>query len=99
VEVEVSRVEYKSVVDYTDLPMAGRAVYVPADVFIPVAQVVSVDVIEESSANPPLTPPTPSVTPAPAPGPIPPFTPFTGGPATGGQPPPKGRRQLEELII
>jgi len=99
VEVEVSRDEYKSVVDYTDLPMAGRAVYVPVDVFIPVAQVVSVDVIEESSANPPLTPPTPSVTPAPAPGPIPPFTPFTGGPATGGQPPPKGRRQLEELII
>ena len=97
VEVEVSQDEYKSVVDYTTLQETGRVVYVPVDVFIPVVQVESVDVIEESSANPPPPTPTPAVTPAPAPAPAP--IPFMGTQVAGGQPQPRGRRQLEELVI
>lgn len=103
VEVEVSQDEYKSTVDYTTLQMTGEVVYVPVEVTMPVVQVETVDIVEETALeeneNKASPTPTPTVTPAPTPGPIPPFAPFTGGPATGGQPPPKGRRQLEELII
>jgi hypothetical protein len=97
VEAEVSQDEYKSTIDYTEIQVPGKAVFVPVDVNIPVVQVESVDIVEESASSLPPTPLTPAVSPTPAPTP-PPAT-LAGGPVAEAQPPPKGRRQLEELVI